>query len=490
MLRWASVRQVNSRTERNAALRSSRTTVVGRLRLWGGNVLDGAPMAGGFRRKGAQQRERVHVDVNGLMRSAIGAGGLTDEELATLDARLEETAAALGRARRSGVGALPHAKTELRRTLRLAEQVRGDFDDLVVLASDDLGLAARALITALAPEESGEQPAVPGRLRVHVVEDLDPGRLAVLLGRLDLRRTLFNVASASGEAIEALGPFLIVRERLLRELGAVAYKQHVVVTTRKDGGPLRQIVNDEGFRDLALPSDVEERMAPLTAAALFPAACAGADVAELLAGAADMDARCVAEAGPTPARRLALGLMVARGAGRDARVVQPSTPALGLVARWIERLWESPPPPAPVADAPPPAGAARPDEVMLHLRFAGWALELEMPKAYQDLDGVAYLGGRGLGALADLRHETAELAHWVAGRPTMALSLPALTPFVLGEVVHLVVMATALVRGSEPRDEWAAASRLAFGLAGRPGFEAERAEAQRWAARREVRYVV
>jgi len=32
--------------------------------------------------------------------------------------------------------------------------------------------------------------------------------------------------------------------------------------------------------------------------------------------------------------------------------------------------------------------------------------------------------------------------------------------------------------------------RLAYGLAGRPGYEAERAEVERWASRREARYVV
>ena len=47
-----------------------------------------------------------------------------------------------------------------------------------------------------------------------------------------------------------MAQFLIVRDRLLREFGAVDYKDHVVVTTEAQRGSLRQIVNDEGFRSL------------------------------------------------------------------------------------------------------------------------------------------------------------------------------------------------------------------------------------------------
>ena len=45
-----------------------------------------------------------------------------------------------------------------------------------------------------------------------------------------------------------MAQFLIVRDHLLRELGAVDYKRHLLVTTDASEGALRQIVHDEGFR--------------------------------------------------------------------------------------------------------------------------------------------------------------------------------------------------------------------------------------------------
>src|SRR5439155_12804558 len=158
-----------------------------------------------------------------------------------------------------------------------------DFDTLVVLGIGGSALGARALISALAEEALG--------LRVVVADSIDPESFGALLGRLDVKRTLFNVVSKSGETAETMAQFLIVRDRLLRELGAVDYKPHLILTTDAKSGALRQIVNDEGFRDLPIPAGVGGRFSVLTLVGLFPAAAAGVDVEELLAGAAHMDER-------------------------------------------------------------------------------------------------------------------------------------------------------------------------------------------------------
>src|SRR5207244_9514696 len=97
------------------------------------------------------------------------------------------------------------------------------------------------------------------------------------------------------------------RDRLLRELGAVDYKPHLIVTTDAKTGALRQIVNDEGFRDLPIPAGVGGRFSVFTPVGLFPAAAAGVDLEELLAGAAHMDERgkAASSAATDPALALA-----------------------------------------------------------------------------------------------------------------------------------------------------------------------------------------
>jgi glucose-6-phosphate isomerase len=116
-----------------------------------------------------------------------------------------------------------------------------------------------------------------------------------------------------------------------------------------------------------------------------------------------------------------------------------------------------------------------------------------VPRAYQDVESVSYLGGAEIGELADLQEQVLESAQWSAGRPTLAVLCPKISPFVVGQLAQLVTTATALadaIRGADQRDDPTTAVVCAPGLAGRPGYEAARAEAQRWAAKREVRYVV
>ena len=62
-------------------------------------------------------------------------------------------------------------------------------------------------------------------MRVVVSDSVDPGALRALLDGLDLQRTLFNVVSKSGDTAETMAQFLIVRDRLMREFGAVDYKR-------------------------------------------------------------------------------------------------------------------------------------------------------------------------------------------------------------------------------------------------------------------------
>src|SRR5204863_138467 len=89
---------------------------------------------------------------------------------------------------------LPHRLDDARHVLDVAAGVGADVDTLVVLGIGGSALGARALVSAL-----GEGP---GRRRVIVADSTDPDAFGTLLGRLDAKRTLFNVISKSGETAE------------------------------------------------------------------------------------------------------------------------------------------------------------------------------------------------------------------------------------------------------------------------------------------------
>src|SRR5436309_526871 len=345
-----------------------------------------------YRRRRWRETVTVGVDLNGLLAAAVGAGGLAAEELAGLEPELARVRDQLAARRAAGTLAfaeLPHRPDDARRVVDVAAGLGADVDTLVVLGIGGSALGACALVSAL-----GEGP---GRRRVIVADSIDPDAFGALLGRLDAKRTLFNVISKSGETAETMAQFLVVRDRLLHELGAVDYKHHLVVTTGAEKGVLRQIVNDEGFRDLVVPDGVSGRFSVLTSVGLFPAAVAGIDGEELLAGAAYVDER--------------------------ARAAAP------------------------------------------------------------------------LGELLNAEQRATELALAKRGRPSATLVLPAVNPFTLGQLLYLLETATVAVgalAGIDPFGQPGVeeGKRLAYGLMGRPGFEANRAEVEAWLARKDARFIL
>ena len=455
----------------------------------------------------------VRVDLNGLLAAAVGAGGLAAEEVTGLEpelARVRDELAGRRAAGALGFAELPHRHDDVRRVLDVAAGVGADVDTLVVLGIGGSALGTRALLGALGDAAGGR--------RVIVADSIDPDAFGALLARIDPQRTLFNVISKSGETAETMAQFLVVRDRLLRELGAVDYKQHLVVTTDAERGVLRQIVNDEGFRDLVVPSGVGGRFSALTAVGLFPAAIAGIDVEELLAGAAHMDERARAAA-PLADPALALAGMLFLLASAHAKpivVFMAYCERLAATADWFCQLWAES-----LGKAQDLAGrtvewgqtpvralgaadqhsqlqlyvAGPRDKVVLFARVEDHGVVVDLPTTYQDLEGVGYLGGHSLGELLNAEHQATELALAKCGRPSATFVLPAVNAFTLGQLLYLLETATVAVgalAGIDPFGQPGVeeGKRLAYGLMGRPGFEASRAEVEAWLARKDARFIL
>lgn len=455
----------------------------------------------------------VHLDLNGVLAAAVGADGIGPQELEDLGPRLQRIRADLITRRTAGelgFADLPLRREDLKKVVETAAAVRAEFDTLIVLGIGGSALGARALTTGLTG------PGEP--FRVLVADSIDPDAFAGLLSQLDVKRTLFNVISKSGETPETMAQFLVVREHLLRELGAVDYRRHLLVTTDATEGAMRQIVHDEGFRDLTIPAGVSGRFSVLSSVGLFPAAAAGIDVEELLAGAAHMDARSRAAESAMADPSLVLGgVLWLLGARRKSIVVtMPYSERLVATADWFCQLWaeslgkELDREGRPVEWGQTPVRAVGTadqhsqlqlwvegprDKVVLFLRVEDHVTTADIPAAYQDLESVGYLGGRELGELLNAEQRATELALGKRGRPSLTLGLPAVNAFTLGQILYLFEWATLAAADLIGVDAFGQpgveeGKRLAYGLMGRGGFETRREEVEEWLARKNPQFIL
>jgi glucose-6-phosphate isomerase len=452
----------------------------------------------------------LRLDAAGLMADVVGAGrGVEPADIDRLAPRLAEVQAELMARRRAGeVGFLdlPADAEAARRAAEAAAAVVPLADDLIVLGIGGSALGPRALLAACTPPLAllRDRADRQGRPRVFVADNVDPVGFGALLELLDPRRTVVNVVSKSGETVETMAQWLIVRDWLARGVGEAGLRERVVVTTDPVKGALRELVRREGYRALDIPPSVGGRFSVLSSAGLFPAAVAGIDVRELLAGAAGMAARS-ADPDPwkNPAALLAAALYLAdTRLTRNVVVMMPYADALAPAADWFAQLWAESLGKARTTDGRPVNVGQTPvralgttdqhsqlqlymegpyDKVVIFLTVDRPAVDLPIPVVYPDLPAAVYLGGRTLGELLAAEARGTAVALTKAGRATACIRFPAVTPHTLGQFFLLWECAAAYaggLYGVDPFDQPGveASKQFAYGLLGRPGFESRRRE--------------
>src|SRR5690606_33886667 len=145
----------------------------------------------------------------------------------------------------------------------------------------------------------------------------------------------------SGDTIETMATFAYLRQKLIDHVGLEQSARHIIVATDAAKGSLRAIVDQQGYRSLVIPSEVGGRFSVLSSVGLFPAAYVGIDIAQLLAGAADMDERLTAvPVDHNPAAIFAgLQYLAYQHNHQNISVLMPYADGLRSLALWYRQLW-------------------------------------------------------------------------------------------------------------------------------------------------------
>lgn len=451
----------------------------------------------------------ITLDYNNMLAPRLGGGhGIEPDRLAALQERFEGVHADVQRRREAGeLGffSLPSDSAVVDEIERFADGGGQAFSNVVVLGIGGSALGTVALRSALLDPYWNELDDEGREFfpRLYVVDNPDPATFAALLDRLDLRRTLFNVVSKSGGTAETMSQLLIVRARLVAELGD-AYRGHLLFTTDPEKGVLRRLAREEEIAALPIPPEVGGRFSVLSAVGLLPAALVGIRIRELLDGARAMDERCrTAELARNPAGLFAaLQYLADTERGAPIQVMMPYSDRLRDVADWFRQLWaeslgkrygrggeELFAGPTPVKAL---GATDQHSQVQLYMegpfdKTITFVIErdreedIQIPSAYPEVAELGYLGGHSLGELLRVEKEATEAALTQRGRMNMTLELPAVDARSLGELFMLLQIATVYaggLYGVDPLDQPGVelGKELTYGIMGRAGYEGRRAE--------------
>ena len=450
--------------------------------------------------------DHLRLDYTNVMADVIGPEhGVREEELAALaEPAAAALAAVLGRRDQDLRWlALPQAEREVGEILEYAASVAGRFKNVVVLGIGGSALGNTALFTALASPYHNDQP--PGDLpRLFVLDNVDPDLVGEWIEHFDPTETLFNVISKSGGTAETMSQFLVFRELLIQKLGQEAHREHIVVTTDAEKGILREIVEREGYASFVVPDGVGGRFSVLSPVGLLSSALVGLDVVGLQNGAAEMGRRCAeAPLSENPALTYAaLQWLMQDKKDKAISVTFSYSNRLKNLGDWYAQL---------LAESlgkrkgrggqdvfagPTPVRAVgvtdQHSQVQLYVEgpFDKWFTLLsveqsdhfvQIPGAYPDLEGVAYLAGRKLGELFRAERDGTRIALTEAGRPNCTLVFPKVDAHSVGQYLYMMELSVAVMGefyGVDAFDQPGveAGKIAAYALMGRAGYEGRRAE--------------
>jgi glucose-6-phosphate isomerase len=394
-----------------------------------------------------------------------------------------------------------------------ADASQGRFRNVVVLGIGGSALGTIALQAALNSPYHNLLPS-SGWPRLFVLDNIDPDVIGEFLDAFDPAETLFNVISKSGATAETMAQFLIFRERLIERVGESEHREHLVVTTDEAKGVMRQIVERERYASFVVPDGVGGRYSVLSPVGLLPLALVGIDIKGLAKGAADMDAACRSDSfEENPAMAYAVLQRVLQRRGMPISVTFSYSQRLAQLGDWYAQL---------LAESlgkrrsrggnelctgPTPVRALgvtdQHSQVQLYVEgpFDKWFTLLSVdeadhtvpiPRAYADLEGASYLGGRTLTELFHAERDGTRIALTEAGRPNVTVQFARIDAHSVGQYLQLMEIAVAVMGELYDVDAFdqpgvEAGKIAAYALMGRKGYEKRRAEIEsRQPAKRRV----
>ena len=234
-------------------------------------------------------------------------------------------------------------QTEIRERLgwlQVADRMEERVPELEALRKELVGEGFTDLVlmgmggSSLAPEVFRQTFGAPrAALDVHVLDTTDPAAISALETAIDLRKTVFIVASKSGTTLETLSHYRHFWQQAGQKGG-----QFIAITD--PGTALADEASRRGFRRTFLnPPDIGGRYSALSYFGLVPAALGGVDVSGVLDRAATMVQACSPSvpAGENPGAWLGAVFAEAAKVGRD-KITIVAPPAIQSFGVWAEQL--------------------------------------------------------------------------------------------------------------------------------------------------------
>lgn len=383
-------------------------------------------------------------------------------------------------------------KEEFARIKQAAAKIQKDSDVLVVIGIGGSYLGAKAAIDFLnhsfynlLDKEERNAPQV-----FFAGNSISSTYLADLIHIIGDRDFSVNVISKSGTTTEPAIAFRIFKELLVNKYGQEEANKRIYATTDKAKGAVKTEADAEGWETFVIPDDVGGRFSVLTAVGLLPIAVTGADIDELMSGAAAArDAYSQPDLATNEAYQYAALRNILYRKGKVTELLINYEPGLQYFSEWWKQLFGESEGKDQKGIYPSSAnfstdlhslgqyiqeGQRNIFETVIKVDKARHTLTI--PKMAQDLDGLGYLEEKEIDFVNTKAFQGTLLAHTDGDVPNFVITIPEMNAYTLGYLMYFFEIAVGIsgyLNAVNPFDQPGveAYKKNMFALLGKPGFE-------------------
>ena len=299
--------------------------------------------------------------------------------------------------------------------------------------------------------------------------------------------------SKSGTTTETALAFRLLKKQCEDQRGKDMARKVIVAVTDAKKGAARTTADKEGYKSFIIPDNVGGRFSVLTPVGLLPIAVAGFDIAQLVAGAADMEKATAADVPfmENPSAVYAACRNALYAEGKKIEILVNYQPKLHYLNEWWKQLYGE----SEGKDQKGIFPAAVDFTTDLH-SMGQWIQDGErtifetvisieqpnhkvlFPSDDENLDGLNFLAGKRVDEVNKMAELGTQLAHVDGGVPNMRLSVPVLNEYYLGQIIYFFEKACGISGNllgvntfNQPGVE--AYKKNMFALLNKPGYEKE-----------------
>ncbi|MBQ9990860.1 MAG: glucose-6-phosphate isomerase [Lachnospiraceae bacterium] len=388
-------------------------------------------------------------------------------------------------------------KEDFARIKKAAAKIQEDSEILLVIGIGGSYLGARAAIEFLRHSfYNTVDKSVRKTPEIYFVgNSISSTYIRDLIDVIGDRDFSINMISKSGTTTEPAIAFRVFKEMAEKKYGKEGAAKRIYATTDKARGSLKQVADAEGYETFVVPDDIGGRFSVLTAVGLLPIAVSGADIDQLMEGAADGRKKALEnpfEDNDALQYAALRNIMLRKGKGIE--ILANYEPSVHYVSEWWKQLYGESEGKDQKGIFPASVdlttdlhsmgqfiqdGARTLFETVIDVETSRG--EIILGEEAVDLDGLNYLAGKTVDFVNKSAMNGTILAHTDGQVPNFMIHVPEANEFYLGQLFYFFEFACGVsgyLLGVNPFNQPGVESykKNMFALLGKPGYEAQREE--------------